>query len=435
MDEIEKNNKYHITQLKKDFSKIHIIDESIDKSELEKREITYFKAKFENEINTDNNSYEFIDLFCGAGGLSVGLEQEGFRPSLAIDKDKFALMTYRFNRPYLNADKIINDDIRYLVNNSVFSFVPLIVGGPPCQGFSNANKQRKENDERNGLYKFYVHSVDQAKPDIFLLENVEGILAHIEEIRKDFDEIGYSTFTPMIVNTKEFGFPQNRKRAFVFGLHSKYTPISDELYKLFLETIQSEKGKADFCLWDAISDLPKIEAKTSRNNTYSECKLWGYTYGGFAEVRTAYGRLINKGLVGEIPILNHKAKYNNSRDIEIYKTLLPGEKSDAKSIKDLNPYRNRDNIFKDKFYKLQANEPCKTITAHMYYDCHMYIHPYSARGLSPREAARIQGFPDDYLFLGTPNEWYRQIGNAVSPILARVMGKALNSVLQRIYRV
>ena len=133
-------------------------------------------------------------------------------------------------------------------------------------------------------------------------------------------------------------------------------------------------------------------------------------------------------------ILNHKSKYNNDRDIQIYSILEQGEKSDAKSIQHINPYKNRDKIFKDKFYKLNFNVPSKTITAHMYYDCHMYIHPTQARGLTPREAARIQGFPDDYLFLGSPNEWYRQIGNAVSPILARYIGMKLAEILDRIYR-
>jgi DNA (cytosine-5)-methyltransferase 1 len=115
--------------------------------------------------------------------------------------------------------------------------------------------------------------------------------------------------------------------------------------------------------------------------------------------------------------------------------LRPGEKSDAESIQEINPYKNRASIFRDKFDKLLADEPCKAITAHMYYDCNMYIHPYQARGLTPREAARVQGFPDDYLFLGSPNEWYRQIGNAVSPLMARVLASGLKQVLERIYRV
>ena len=137
-------------------------------------------------------------------------------------------------------------------------------------------------------------------------------------------------------------------------------------------------------------------------------------------------------LPNTIPLLNHRSKYNNERDIQIYETLRPGEKSDAESIQKINPYKSRADIFRDKFDKLVADEPCKAITAHMYYDCNMYIHPTQARGLTPREAARVQGFPDDYLFLGSPNEWYRQIGNAVSPLMARVLGNGLKKVLERI---
>lgn len=432
----ERSSDFFITQIQQDFAKIRIIDQSIDKDEHENAIIAYFRAKFAREKQQAmRNSFEFIDLFCGAGGLSIGLEQEGFEPSLAIDKDESALRTYRFNRPQLRADSVINADIQHIVEDRIFEYVPLIIGGPPCQGFSNANQQRKENDDRNKLYKFFVHSVHQAKPDVFLLENVEGILAHIDVIERDFNAVSYRLLPPIVLNTKDFGFPQNRKRAFILGVHFKYEGILEELQNLFIDTVQGEQGKFSFCLWDAIFDLPEIEAKTARNRTYYECKLWGYTYGQFTEVHTPYTKLINNNCVSKTPILNHKSKYNNSRDIEIYSRLLPGEKSDAESIKDINPYKSRAGIFKDKFYKLQPNEPCKTITAHMYYDCHMYIHPYSARGLTPREAARVQGFPDDYLFLGSPNEWYRQIGNAVSPLLARVLGKGLNKVLKRIYSV
>ena len=115
----------------------------------------------------------------------------------------------------------------------------------------------------------------------------------------------------------------------------------------------------------------------------------------------------------------------NDRDINIYKSLKPGENSTSESIKKLNPYQNRNHIFKDKFFKLQPDKPSKTITAHMYYDTHMYIHPNQARGLTPREAARIQGFKDTFIFFGYPNEWYRQIGKSVSRNVASAVGHAL----------
>lgn len=424
-----------VNQLNSLFSKIKIIDRSVEKDQLHKQLLTYYKRKFGSPIFS-KFQYDFIDLFCGAGGLSIGLEQEGFRPVVAVDKERSAILTYRFNRPWLMDRNIIHEDIRDLVDQDIFPHVPVIVGGPPCQGFSVANKHKKENDERNSLYKFYVHSVDQAKPDIFLMENVEGILQLYNTIQEDFNKIGYITCPPLILNAKDFGFPQSRKRAFILGIKTEYGTISNELYQLFQTELQHYKDhRSLFTLWDAISDLPALEAKTMKNATYSESAVWGYTMAGFHNSESPYVRLINHGLPIEVPLLNHRSKYNNDRDIQIYQLLRQGEKSDAECIQEINPYKSRSHIFRDKFDKLRADEPCKAITAHMYYDCNMYIHPYQARGLTPREAARVQGFPDDYLFLGSPNEWYRQIGNAVSPLMARVLGSGIKKVLERIYSV
>jgi len=192
-----------VDQLNSFFAKIKITDKSIDKDEIQRQLIDYYQAKFGNPDLADFQ-YDFIDLFCGAGGLSVGLEQEGFRPVVAVDKDQSAILTYRFNRPWLTDGSIIHDDIRDLVGQDIFPHVPVIVGGPPCQGFSVVNKHKKENDERNGLYKFYVHSVEQALPDVFLMENVEGILQLYGKIKKDFSKVGYITCEPLVFNTKDF---------------------------------------------------------------------------------------------------------------------------------------------------------------------------------------------------------------------------------------
>ncbi len=422
-----------IDKLKEYFEKIRITDGSIDKDALLKELIEYYHKKF-SQPEYSHAEYEFIDLFCGAGGLSVGLEQEGFRPIIATDKDRSAILTYRFNRPWLTDENIIHEDIRKLVHQDIFPHVPLIVGGPPCQGFSVVNKHKKENDERNELYKFYVHSVNQSRPNIFLMENVEGILRLYDEIEQDFRAIGYITCTPLVLNAKDFGFPQSRKRAFILGINNQYGAIAGELYRVFSQAINAHLNEYHFTLGDAISDLPIIAAKTAKNATYTESRMWGYTFGGFLGVQSQYARLVNRGLPERLPLLNHRSKFNNDRDIQIFSLLKPGEKSDAESIQEINPYKSRADIFRDKFDKLLADEPCKAITAHMYYDCNMYIHPTQARGLSPREAARVQGFPDDYLFLGSPNEWYRQIGNAVSPLMARVLADGLKQVLERINR-
>ena len=425
---------FFIGQIENELKKIKYTNDTFGR-ESEDIILSHLKQKLEKELKhniLNDNSFKFIDLFCGAGGLSTGLEQAGLLPDLGLDKDKSSLLTYHFNRPFLKEEQIINDDIKRITKDFEFKKTPLVVGGPPCQGFSNANKQRKENDERNQLYKFYIHTVDLSSPDVFVLENVEGILSHFSQIQNDFAQINYSLF-PYRLNTKDFGFPQNRKRVFILGINNKLSKISNELNSIFNKAILTEKDKFNFTLWDAISDLPQLKAKSERNTTYLESDEWGFTFGKVKINSSKYSNFINQVNDLKFPLLNHKSKFNNTRDIQIYSLLKQGEGSDSKSIADINPYLNREDIFKDKFFKLLPNEVSKTITAHMYYDCHMYIHPFAARGLTPREAARIQGFPDDYLFLGSPNEWYRQIGNAVSPLLGRILGKALNEILNRIY--
>lgn len=431
--ELYKVNNWRENYLNSQLNKINIIDESIDKRSHGKEILKYFEKKLEDELNNYlqiEKKYEFIDLFSGAGGLSLGLEQAGLFPKIAIDHYETATKTYLFNRPYLSKENVITQDIRdeeLIITNEV----PLVVGGPPCQGFSNANKQRKEDDDRNRLYKYYIEIIKNAKPDIFLMENVEGLLKYKKTIENDFFNVGYFA-TPFLLNTKDFGLPQNRKRVFFVGINNKYENIKGELLKVFVENFLANKAVRRSNLYDAIHDLVGLKAKTVRNSTYLESKDWGYTFGDIKQYNSAYCRRINHGII-TFPLLNHKTKYNNSRDIEIYRRLKVGDKSNAESIKDINPYSNRNHIFKDKFCKLDFEGISKTITAHMYYDCHMYIHPTEARGLTPREAARIQGFPDDYLFLGTPNEWYRQIGNAVSPPLGKLIGIGLTKMLDRIY--
>jgi DNA (cytosine-5)-methyltransferase 1 len=386
-------------------------------------------AKFCNygrlEIKDDSNKkVPFLDLFCGAGGLSLGLERAGFQPILAIDNNESAINTYVTNRPGINNNIVYNIGIEDFINNNRIPKVPLVVGGPPCQGFSNANKQRLSDDPRNYQYKNFIKIVNLANPEYFLMENVYGMLKARENIENDFLEIGFSIY-PIILDTVNFGFPQKRKRIFWIGINSNNKNNLKTVIKVLNNIIEKFKlNKKQYFLIDAIKDLPKLSAKTKKNASHEENSSWGFTIGKSKLFKSNYLQLIN-GKILEPFLYNHKSKYNNQRDIEIYSLLKQGEKSDAESIKHIMPYTNRKHIFKDKFFKLEYNKPCKTITAHMYYDCHMYIHPTQARGLTPREAARIQGFPDDYIFCGTSNEWYRQIGNSVSPLLSEILGNAL----------
>ena len=153
--------------------------------------------------------------------------------------------------------------------------------------------------------------------------------------------------------------------------------------------------------------------------------------------RTAtYSPMIGCVIVKQVKTSNMKISvvticYNNERDIEIYRRLPQGANSLHESIADIMPYSRRNDIFKDKYFKLDETQICKTITSHMKFDCNMYIHPWEARGLSPREAARIQTFPDDYILTGAQNLWYAQVGNAVPVKLARAIGVGIMKFIDK----
>ncbi len=365
-----------------------------------------------------------IDLFAGCGGLSLGMEQAGFTTVFANEINENLFETYLFNRN-LDENSYFRGDINELNQNlkaykSKFVDVDLVCGGPPCQGFSMANRQRILDDPRNNLYKAYLEFLKEVRPKFFVMENVKGMSKKIDEISKDFKEYlgdGYY-FSHSILNAKDFGLPQNRERFFIIG-----NRLNIDVENLFTE-IKANKLKKSFVLKDAINDLPKLKPNHTKNNTQIENKEIGFFETEYLFIKSAYADFINNN-IKVTKLYNHKNRYNNERDIKIFSLLPQGANSLHKSIEDIMPYKSRNHIFKDKYYKLKEDEVCKTITSHMKHDCNMYIHPNQARGLSPREAARVQTFPDYYIFKGTPNNWYAQIGNAVPVKLAEFIGKEI----------
>lgn len=373
-------------------------------------------------IQMKNN---FVDLFAGCGGLSLGMEQAGFQVAFASDIDPICSQTYLANRA-LGADKMFVGDIaelnrRYSEFAKQFANVALVCGGPPCQGFSTANRQRLINDPRNVLYKEYLVFLKNSRPKFFVMENVKGMLNKTDEILADIKEyLGqeYDVFFD-VFNAKNFGVPQNRERLFLIG-----NRIGVSSKQIIEEIHNRETTTPRFTLYDAIADLPQLEPNRIKNNNKSECAGTGYTRIEYSYAATPFYSFIN----GERKIdylYNHKNRYNNDRDIEIFTRLPQGANSLHECIADIMPYKSRNGIFKDKYFKLRFNDVCKTITSHMRFDCNMYIHPTQARGLSPREAARIQTFPDDFVFFGPQNSWYKQIGNAVPVKLAQVIGEEI----------
>lgn len=378
----------------------------------------------------------FADFFCGAGGLSQGFINEGFLPGFVNDNSLDALETYYFNHS-LPLNRIYKGDIKDLIEDfekykNVFKNIKLVIGGPPCQGFSMANRRNFEltgnkkekrfiEDERNILYKYFVKLIGLINPDYFIMENVLGMMRVQSQIEEDInaETKNQYSFVPLVLDAQNFDIPQNRKRYFLIGSKDfmSIRQIGDTL--LAMRTTGS-KYKLD----DALFGLPRIRTNPRKLKVDYESSLNGYMIRKYKIKQNEYLKGINKGR--EIPYLfNHKSRYNNNNDLEIFRLLPEGENSLHESIKHLNNYGNRDHIFKDKYYKLRHDEVSKTITSHMKYDCHMYIHPRQARGLSPREAARIQTFSDDYLFRGSLNEWYKQIGNAVPVRLAEIIGNQI----------
>lgn len=385
----------------------------------------YRKQEQKRELRRKGLTY--ADFFCGAGGLSWGFHRAGFRMSLANDIQECCVDTISLNHPEVPEKNVICGDINIVLEKieelSRYKSVDVVIGGPPCQGFSMANRQRIIDDPRNHLYKSFVKAIDILSPTFFVMENVRGMLGAKEQIIQDFEAVGYSA-SAHILNAKDFGIPQNRERVIFIG-----NKIGIENEKVFDLIFSKGKSRKQTTLNDAIGDLPPLAAKTVPNSTEVEDEKSGFTFSAYKKTRNIkYIELINNNTSSPI-LFNHKARYNNDRDIEIFRRLEPGNNSADPKISDIMPYKRRERIFKDKYFKLEPDKPCKTITAHMKYDCNMYIHPNQARGLTPREAARIQSFPDEYYFRGPYTKTYMQVGNSVPPLLGEIIAESIKEII------
>lgn len=372
--------------------------------------------------------YKMVDLFAGCGGLSLGMEQAGFTPWFVNEIVETFCNTYKRNHTLSN-DHYFVGDINELNEHldeyeKYLSDITLVCGGPPCQGFSMANRQRILDDPRNQLYKAYLTFLKKVRPKFFVMENVKGMSNKITEIKQNFKYyLGEEyLFDYRLLKAQDFGVPQNRERFIMIGNRMGIEPslIFDDIF---------EHKQLPFVLRDALEGLPHLEARKIKGAKDIENSESGYTECDFVYPETEFYHFIN-GNKRIAKLYNHKNRYNNPRDIEIYTRLPQGANSLHPSIADIMPYKNRNGIFKDKYFKLDETQICKTITSHMKFDCNMYIHPWESRGLSPREAARIQTFPDDYVITGAQNMWYAQIGNAVPVKLAKAIGDGIMKFIE-----
>lgn len=405
----------------KQYSKLNNLYHTLNKH---KEKFTFFSKYFKPKTEEGERKLAFADLFAGCGGLSLGLEQAGFNCVFVNEIDEIFCETHYFNN-HIPISNYFVGDINELVNDFTkigtnLTNLDLVCGGPPCQGFSMANRQRVIDDPRNNLYKAYLKFLQTTKPKFFIMENVKGMANKIDEILIDFNtyldnqyDIHYS-----VLNAKDFGLPQNRERFFIIG-----NRIGVNTKSIF-ENIKNEIPKNKFVLKDALENLPTLKPKTQKNNNEIENEDCGYYITKQKSNDTSFVKFINNSKHTNY-VFNHKNRYNNNRDIEIYSKLPQGENSLHHSIKDIMPYTSRNHMFKDKYFKLDETKVCKTITSHMKFDCNMYIHPTQSRGLSAREAARVQTFPDNFLIRGSQNKWYAQVGNAVPVKLAEFIGKEI----------
>ncbi len=383
-----------------------------------------------------------VDFFAGAGGLSCGFTQAGFRVCFANDFEDVCVRTYRYNHPELPSECVLKEDIRKIVSNIddyVNEDIDIVVGGPPCQSFSSANQRRIIDDPRNELYKYYIEAIKKICPKFVLMENVKGMLSVADQVVEDYKAIkvekGGKTYiydvAYRLLNSVNFGVAQSRERLIYLAIrddisYSKH--VTPEV--LFKEIEKACKKNPHFILQDALDNIKPLDAPRIKGMTEVDDEKTGMKIGanGYDSSGNEYLSRINQGR--QIPyVFNHKARYCSDVNYEIFKRLDPGEDATNPKIADIMPYAHRNGIFKDKYYKLYADRPCRTITAHLRMDCLSHIHPYQIRSITPREAARVQSFPDDYLFLGAYLKTYMQIGNAVPVLMAKQIAKIIKNYI------
>ena len=400
------------------------------------------KRKVLQEKERETNKPSFVDFFAGAGGLSYGFTRAGFRVAFANDFEEVCVRTYKYNHPELPSNKVLKADIREIVDHIedyIQEPIDIVVGGPPCQGFSSANKQRIIDDPRNELYKYYIKAIKKILPKFVVMENVQGMLSVANQVVEDYESIQEErdgkTFTYSVsyrlLHSADFSVAQARERLIFIAIRSD---IADAQHltptRLFEEIARENEGKCQFVLRDALSFIPPLRAPRIKNQNEIDSDECGkkIAVNPFRGDDSPYLKLINGGRL--IPFLfNHKARFVNDINYDIYRLLEPGDDAADEKIADIMPYRHRLHCFKDKYYKLIPDKPSRTITAHLRMDCHSHIHPFQIRAITPREAARCQSFPDDYLFLGAYLKTYMQIGNAVPCVMAQGIAEVIKKHL------
>lgn len=352
--------------------------------------------------------YKVLDLFCGCGGISCGYEQAGFEIIGGIDFNLQATQTFQHN---FKMAKVQCVDITTVKNEDILSDyggVDVIVGGPPCQGFSTANRWQKESeDPRNKLFFEYIRFVKLLRPKMIMIENVRGILTRNngyakERISTILGEAGYE-LNMQVLDASEYGVPQNRKRAIIVGIRK------DFLDKTFDFELLKKQPKVT--VEDAIGEFYQFEKAAPGIKELQE------------PASTPYRAYLRRK---DNLVIDHEARYPAAK-VQERISFVPQGGNWMDVPAELWP-SDRQNRHSSAYKRLDPNtQSCTIDTGNAHSN---YFHPLFNRIPSPRESARLQSFPDSFEFPGTRGNMYKQVGNAVPPLLAKAVADAIMNILK-----
>ena len=385
--------------------------------------------------------YTFIDLFAGAGGMAEGFYQEGYTALTHIELDKYACLTlqermrhYGYSKNEIDAIRptdITDKNIIGIIESNIgkTSNVDIIIGGPPCQAFSSQGKARDpfgmKKDPRNYLYENYLNILNYFKPKFFVFENVGGILSTtlkgshiIKDIFKGMKE-NYNineNKDVILLNAYDFGVPQDRKRVFIIGTRKDLNIDPKNIYDE-LKNITKKIKKTT--VRDAIADLPKLKPSEGVQTVNFSPKN-----------KSSYLKLIRPNNYNLLH--GHIARNHNELDRKRYR-LMAKNKWNLSDLYENNPnlIHAQKRLFNNSYCVQDYDAPSKTIIAHLHKDGNQFIHPdyTQERSITPREAARLQSFPDDFIFPCSITQQFKQIGNAVPPLMSKYIAMVLKKYL------
>ena len=341
------------------------------------------------------------DLFAGVGGLSLGFEQAGYDVVFAVEFDKDIAAAYEKNHP---GTKVYSTDISKLDPNELMKRhgkIDVVVGGPPCQGFSQKGKRLSVKDNRNFLFRQYVRFVKVLRPKFFVIENVPTIVTTAngyfkKEIIKEFSELGYAVNAD-VFDVSDYGIPQQRRRAVFIGEVGKANNVH----------FPRPNGR-HVTVNEAISDLPPLESGEG-------AEIANY----YTPATNEYQRIMRKGVCGGVR--NHQATTHSQIALTRMKMIPKGKGKEV-----LPPEHRTKSIYSGTWCRLLEDDVAATITTR--FDTPSsgrFTHPTQNRCITVREAARLQSFPDTFIFCGTKTSQMKQVGNAVPPLFANAIAREI----------